>query len=305
MYNEEYKRRFIAERNEEAILPMNYLNLQFEKVSEMETRLNKDVCNFTYYEILEYYKLLNTSSTNLLRVLNSQFSIYTQWCLQQNLVIDAQNHFLEIRTSDYEKCMSKVLFNKQIIPASTIMEWVNELSNPKDQFILLGLFEGIKGKDFCELANLRPEDVQGNTAKLCTGREVIISDKLRYIIDNCITEKFYYPINGKRKAQLVDNGFVIKEYCNVADNQSDFQRGRTIYTTISKIFKYFDVYPAVKANSVYESGKIDMIKRCSKELGISNIEFINSDYIEKVEKQYNCIFRTKAEWINKYKDYLE
>lgn len=305
MYNEEYKRRFIAERNEEAILPMNYLNLQFEKVSEMETRLNKDVCNFTYYEILEYYKLLNTSSTNLLRVLNSQFSIYTQWCLQQNLVIDAQNHFLEIRTSDYEKCMSKVLFNKQIIPASIIMEWVNELSNPKDQFILLGLFEGIKGKDFCELANLRPEDVQGNTAKLCTGREVIISNKLRYIIDNCITEKFYYPINGKRKAQLVDNGFVIKEYCNVADNQSDFQRGRTIYTTISKIFKYFDVYPVVKANSVYESGKIDMIKRCSKELGISNIEFINSDYIEKVEKQYNCIFRTKAEWINKYKDYLE
>ena len=81
MYNKEHKERFIAERDNKS-----YLECQFKKVSFMEFELNKDVSNFTFYEIIEYYKLLNTCSLEYLRVLNSQFSLYTQWCLQQNLV---------------------------------------------------------------------------------------------------------------------------------------------------------------------------------------------------------------------------
>lgn len=305
MYREEYKRRFIDERSEEVILPMNYLNVQFEKVSEMESKLNKDVCNFTYYEILEYYKLLNRTSINSLRVLNSQFSIYTQWCLQQNLVVDSQNHFLEIRTEDYAKCVTKVLFNKKIVSKDVVLQWVDELENAKDRFILLGLFEGIKGKEFCELANLRPEDINGNIATLCTEREVIISDKLRSIIDDCISEEFYYPINGSHKTKMIDVGYVIKNYCNVRSDQDSFQRGRMIYTSLRKIFQYFGIYPMMTAKDLYESGKIDMIKQCAAARGMSNIDYINSKNLKEVENQYKCTFRPKAEYINKHKDYLE
>ena len=97
MYNEERKRRFISEHNVEVTLPNNYLECQFNKISNVEETLNKDLCNFTFYEITEYYKLLNLTSTVSLSVMNSQFSLYTQWCLQQNLVDDGQNHFLESR----------------------------------------------------------------------------------------------------------------------------------------------------------------------------------------------------------------
>ena len=116
MYNKEYKERFIAERENK-----KYLECQFEKVSSMETELNKDVSNFTYYEIVEYYKLLNTCSLEYLRVLNSQFSLYTQWCLQQNLVSDSQNHYLELRTEDYDNCINKALINLKVIPKSVIL----------------------------------------------------------------------------------------------------------------------------------------------------------------------------------------
>ena len=97
MFNAEYKERFIIEKNNESIIPKGYLEHQFKRVAEMENKLNKDVSNFTYYDIIEYYKMLNTHSIEYLAVLNSQFSLYTQWCLQQNLVNDGQNHFLEMR----------------------------------------------------------------------------------------------------------------------------------------------------------------------------------------------------------------
>ena len=237
MYNAEYKERFISDREAEAILSKGYLECQFEKVSSMEERLEKDVSNFTFYEIIEYYKLINTHSMNVLQVLNSQFSLYTQWCLQNNLVNDGQNHFLEMRLEDYDKCVNKVLFNLKVVDKNTVLNWVGQLQNPRDQFILLGLFEGIKGKDFCELANLKPEDVNGNIVKLCTGRTIEISNKLKHIIEECVEEAVYYSATGDRKKTmpLIDRGYIIKDYPNTKDDVSEFQRGRQIYNSTQRI----------------------------------------------------------------------
>lgn len=301
MYNKEHKERFMAERENR-----EYLECQFKKVSFMEFELNKDVSNFTFYEILEYYKLLNSCSVGYLRVLNSQFSLYTQWCLQQNLVNDSQNHYLEVRTEDYDNCINKALMNLKIIPKNVMLNWVSELQNPRDQFILLGLFEGIKGKDFCELGNLRPEDVNGNILKLCTGRKVVISNRLKDIIEHCIVETMYYGMKTKdsdRKFPLVDRGYVIKDYPNTKDDTSDFQRGRQIYNSIQRIMQYIGIYPNVSANQIFESGKLDMIQTRAKELKISCVDYIRSEKISEVEEKYNCTI-VRKHYIMNYKDYL-
>ena len=302
MYNKEYKERFMAERENR-----EYLECQFKKVSFMEFELNKDVSNFTFYEIIEYYKLLNTCSLEYLRVLNSQFSLYTQWCLQQNLVNDSQNHYLEVRTEDYDNCVNKTLVNLKVIPKKLVLDWVDSLQNPRDKFILLGLFEGIKGQDFCELGKLKPEDVHGNTLNLCTGRKVVISNKLKDIIENCTTETMYYGMKSRdsyRKFPLIDRGFIIKDYPNSKDDVSDFQRGRQIYNSIQRIMQYIGIYPNVSANELFESGKIDMIQTCAKELKMSCADYIYSEKISEVEEKYNCTILKKT-YIMKYKDYLD
>lgn len=306
MYNAEYKERFISEREKECILPNGYLRCQFKKVSSMEHELNKDVSNFTFYEIIEYYKLLNTHSANILRVLNSQLSYYTQWCLQHNLVVDGQNHFLEMRTEDYESCINTKLFDLTIVNRSTVLEWVDALPNPKDQLILLGLFEGIKGKDFCELGNLRPEDVNENIVKLYTGRVIQISNKLSSIINDCILEDTYYSTTGKEKKTmpLINKGYVIKDYPNTKDGISEFQRGRQIYNSVQRIMQFIGVYPSISASRIYESGKLHMIKERSEQLGINCIDYINSNHINEVEKKYNCTIMKKY-YIIKYKSYLD
>jgi len=306
MYNEERKRRFISERNAEVTLPNDYLECQFNKISNVEETLSKDLCNFTFYEITEYYKLLNLTSTVSLSVMNSQFSLYTQWCLQQNLVDDGQNHFLEMRNEDYNNCINKALLNLKIISRDTLLEWIGQLTNPKDQFILLGLFEGIRGKDFCELAKLRKEDVVGNVATLCTGRKTQLSDKLVSIIEDCISETKYYSISGKEKKvmPLIDNGYIIKDYPNTKDDVSDYQRGRQVYNSIKRMLQYFDMFPIMSASSIVESGKIDMIKRRSSELDMTCKDYIFSINIKEVENKYDCGVIIKKTYYKKYEDYL-
>ena len=307
MYNEERKRRFIAERDAEVILTKNYLERLFNKVAITEETLGKDICNFTFYEITEYYKLLNLTSVVSLSVMNSQFSLYTQWCLQQNLVDDGQNHFLEIREEDYINCINKAVLSMKIISEEVVLEWANQLVNPKDQFILLGLFEGIRGNDFCELLKLRKEDVVDNVVTLCTGRKIQISDKLVNIIEDCISETKYYSMTGKEKKvmPLTDNGYIIKDYPNAKEDISDYQRGRQIYNRIRRILKYFDAHLIMTASSIAESGKIDMIKKRASELNITCKDYILSVNIKEVEKKYGCEISSRTAYYKRYKDYLD
>ena len=304
-YNPELKIQYIEEKSQEVIIPNNYLECQFNKTSKMEEELDKDLSNFTVYEIVEYYKLLNISSFDTLFVMNSQFSMYTQWCLQKSLVKDNQNHFLEMTLEHLKDCLNKALFKMRFVTRERILNWVDELPNPKDQFVLLGLFEGLKGKDFCELSKLRPENIKGNIASLCTGREIKLSNRLLKIISDCVVEDKYYSITGNatKVMPLLDKGFVVKDYPNARADVSDFQAGRKIYNSITRILNYFDVGNFMTANSVFESGKIDMIKERAKELGMSCRDYIYSNHIEEVEKKYNNKVVRSIFWL-KYADYL-
>ena len=304
-YNPELKIQYIEEKSQEVIIPNNYLECQFNKTSKMEEELDKDLSNFTVYEIVEYYKLLNISSFDTLFVMNSQFSMYTQWCLQKSLVKDNQNHFLEMTLEHLKDCLNKALVNMKIVSRETILNWVDQLPNPKDQFVLLGLFEGLKGKDFCELSKLKPEDIKGNIATLCTGREIELSDQLIKIIHDCVSEDKYYSIsgNGTKVMPLVDKGYVIKDYPNARGDVSDFQLGRKVYNSITRILNYFDVLDFMTANSIAESGKLHMIKEKAKELNMSCKDYIYSNHITEVEKIYNSRIVRSIYWL-KYEDYL-
>ena len=55
-----------------------------------------------------------------------------------------------------------------------------------------------------------------------------------------------------------------------------------------------------EANSIYESGKIHMIKERSKELGITPEEYIYSDHIKEVEERFDCKILRKS-YMLKYK----
>lgn len=306
MYNEEIKNRYIIEKENEVVLPNNYLVLQFNYIEEMEKELNKDVSNFTSYEIIEYYKICNFYSLESLQVLNSQFKMYTQWCIQENLVKDNQNHFLEVTKEILSSCINKAVLDRKIVSRETVLKWVNELPNPKDQFIMLSLFEYGKSKNFIDIVNVKIYDIDGNKLKLQDGRIVEISDKLRTIAEHSYSEDIYYSISGKgvKKMPLITyENRIVKDYPNARNDVSEFQFGRKIYNSITRSLDYVGVLDWCSANSLSESGKLHMIKEKAKELGKTPMQYLYSDNLREVENQFGCNI-VKSVFSVKYKEYL-
>lgn len=303
-YNEELKKRYIKEKEKLLSITSNYIDVQFRKSSELEHELDKDVSNWTVYEIIEYYKILNMTSFESLLCVNSILSQYTQFCLENNLVRDNQNHFLECTKEILAGCINKAILDKKIIDRETVLKWVDELPNPKDQFILLSLFEYGKSKDFKDIVNARPKDIEGNKLKL-SDRDATISNKLISIIDNCISEDTYYSITGKgsKVMPLVDYGYIVKSYPNQNMSLSEFQKGRNIYISCQRIFGYLGVGQWMSPNSVAESGKLYMIKERAKELNITPMQYVYSEYIKEVEMQFGCSI-TRSVYTKKYSEYL-
>lgn len=302
MYNEELKLRYINEKNQETVVPKGYLERLFGKTSEMEHEYNKDVRDFTVYEIIEFYKMLNTSVVQSIEVINSHLSLYTQWCLSQHLVADNQNHFLEVKVDDFKGCINKVMFDTKVVTKSVILDWVSQLQNPKDKYILLGTFEGLGGQSYCELAKLKPSDVDGNILTLCTGRKIQVSDMLCKIIKDCIEEERYYgPI---KSVPLIDRGYVLKHYPSVKEDVSDYQMGRNIYRCFARIIDFIGMPSYITLNCISESGMLHMIKTRAKELEMKETEYMYSPHFKEVQDQYNSEIK-KSRYILKYKDYLE
>ena len=331
MYNEELKRRYIKEKKESSTLPSNYLECQFNKIGSYEEELNKDVHDFTVYEIIEYYKMLSVASLEVLAVLNSHLSLYTQWCLGQSIVRDNQNHYEEIELETMKKCLNKVLVEKKIVSREQVIDWCEQLPNPKDQLVFLGLFEGIKGENFSEFVNLQLKDINKNNLTLMETheekkkagkhpngqtkwerwissveyREIKISDRLlKYIEDSVAAEIYYSCSDSETKIMpLIDMGYVIKYYPNTQDDTSAFQKGRVIYNGVARSLSYVGAIDYMSANNIFESGKIHMIRERAKELGISAKEYVYSEHIKEVEDRFNCKIVRSNFWL-KYEDYL-
>ena len=305
-YNEELKKRYIKEKRKTLSINSDYIDVQFRKSAEMEYELDKDISSWTIYEITEYYKLLNITSFEILMCLNSIFAQYCQFCLENSLVRDNQNHFLECTREILANCINKAILDKKIVIKETVLKWVEELPNPKDQFVLLSLFEYGKSKDFKDIVNARMQDLdeQKNSLKLLD-RKVKVSDKLIEIIHECKRETNYYSISGKgsKVMPLVDYGFIVKSYPNQNINLSDFQKGRNIYIACQRMFDYLGVGSYMSPNSVVESGKLHMIKERASELGITSKQYLYSEYIKEVEMQFGCTI-TRSIYGKKYDEHL-
>lgn len=311
MYNENIKKRFIKEKEDSTIISPNFILNKFKAIEQTEIELNKDLCDFTTDEIISYYKLSNLTSYESLNVINNLFSQYTQWCLQNSLVKDNQNHYLEMTPSLINKCLNKALIKQRIISKDTLYKWVDSLVNPRDRFVFLCLFEFGRSADFVEISNAEIYDLKGNDLTLCTGRTVKISDKLKEVIHDCVKATTYYAITSDKYSDrdtertLVNDGSIMKLSFNSNVDASNRSKGRNIYSQIQRNLVFLKVESGMSANDIVDSGKINFIITRAKELGISTYEYIfNPKLLEEVNQQYGCKITRSTFWI-KYQEYLE
>lgn len=285
MFNENQKQRYIEHKNQITIMPKNYLYRLFEKTEIMENNFRKDCFDWTKIEIIEFYKFLSVPSYESLIYMNSVLNGYTSWAIGNALVKDGQNHYLEIDQTIIGNCVNKSLQNSKIYTKSEVYEMCSQLPNYSDKVLLLGVFEGIKGKNYSELVNLSVSDISDNNILLRnteenTERTIIISNQLKNYMYESSEEYIYVALSGVEgrsiKLKEIPN-LVIKPLVNARDDSSPFQKGRRLYTRFIRILNYLGLNNG-SIQGIYESGRINYIKEKAKQNNISPEEYLRKLY---------------------------
>lgn len=306
IYNKVLKQRYVDEnspRNKHLAYTMDYY---FRRSADRETELDKDLSQFTVSEILALYKSYLSGSMETLMVINSQYIKYTTWCIQEGLVPDCQNHYVEITYDMLLSCLNTGLVKSREMTREELLDLIGGFRNHMDKVCYLALFEGICGPEFQELYNIRLSDVEDPFGKCILHvksdageRELAISPELYREISyaseevELVTDR---PITNNARYTTPE---IILPLINV-DDRVFKDRVSIIYdsphsrlTRIQRIIKNMkdrSGRPELTAKSLMEYGRIHMIKEMMKKQGVELEDCIrNVDNRKMIEYRYGRI----------------
>lgn len=286
MYNEERKLQFLKERKSEVELSPN-TEIWFESMEFFEKEYDRDVCEWTSTEIIRYMKFMSTPRIQTLIIFKGSMSIYTDWCITNRLVTDNQNHFAELTTETLCQCIDFEKLRTLILTREELLENIRTLNNYSDQFIFLGLFEGINAQN---LVNVGISDLNGNELHLHDGRTILISDELYHIILMAAEETTWISNKSKqREYEYVPSDKIIR-IINRKNPQTNmmlllggrFRGGLNLMGLPSEISR----------KDIMESGRLDYIRRVMKENNISLDNVLHSAIKEDIDIRYGKIQNT-------------
>lgn len=304
MYNKDNKERFISNIDIKQF-PENYWNNLFGKAAEVEEMYGKDLFNFTKKEILSFYKYLDSKSLDYLMVTNFNLIKYAQWALQETLIIDGQNHFVELVNEELADCVNKLGVDESIVTKEQFEEMLNKIHSVRDKFIMRAIFEGIKGTKYCEIINANINDInlKNKTIKLCTGRTVNISNDLIRVAEEAVAETSYISPNGREYILYGDYGIICK---NVRPNMSEANQFNIINKTVRNILNKIGASRYITINSIYTSGLIHQINEFAKQDGCTPEEVVSNTERQKyLINQYGWVTNTRSRFLLRYRDQLK
>ena len=304
MINEDRKERFYRFKLETTVNNIDPIKVQMKRVAKFENIYKKDLCDFSIEEVTEMYKLLNYTSYESLFVVNNTLVSYTNWCISENLVINGQNVYQMLTGEMLVQLLNKTLVEHQIVSRDTVLTWAESLTNPRDRFIMLSIFEyGKSQSNFQDTIYAKMGDIDESThkMKLYSGRIVDVSDALIQFAKNSNATLNVNPPYGAN-FHLEENGTIIKKSKTRANNPVNL--GRDVYNCLMKAFKFLGV-EYMSANNLHVSGQLHMVKELAKKYNITGEMVIQTvEYRSKVEYQYNCKI-TPVAFLRKYGSYIK
>lgn len=302
MYNEDRKQRFY-EFKLKTVASVTPLVPRFKRVAPFEHMYQKDLCDFNLNEITEMYKLFKFTTLESIIVVNNTLTQYTDWCVNENLVLNGQNIYATITPDMLAALLNKTLLNHQIVSRDTILTWIEALKNPRDRFMILSIFEYGKSKDFEDTirAKLDDIDVENHTMKLYSGRVVNVSEALILTAQKSnMTMELTYPYGTKSK--LMDDGTIIKRSHIVKDDPHCL--GRQMYNSLAAALKSIDV-SYMTAEKINISGQIHMTNELIRKYNSNKNKILyDVETRSMIEHQYGIKINRPSYFLKKYGNYL-
>ncbi|MGG0793780.1 hypothetical protein ABE137_07210 [Brevibacillus laterosporus] len=224
-YNENYKKAFLDKYSSNKKTYEVYARI-FKASKDVEEEKGKELGNFNSGDLDDLFTHLNplsiwVSATNINVVKN-----YINWFIEngyrENNInpVDMLKH-VEGYARQYIDDSVELYYSKK-----TIEEIVDYAVNKQDAVIPLALFEGIAGKESCEIRNLKyyEIDFERNVVLLTdldgTKRELAVSDKLIELLKAAYYEQEYFKKigndfseairNKKESLELLETGYILK-----------------------------------------------------------------------------------------------
>lgn len=219
-YNDDLKKDFVNQYT--GGVADRTFNMIFSKAAKMESVLGKDCSQFTLDEILDLARSFGASDISSVKFKLSLLRTYTNFCINSGFHSTGINHYDDLHSKIYADLIDVRKAAKTYLSDKEVMEIVSQFENPRDKYLILGPYEGIYGKELCELLNLSRHDLLGdNKLKLCTGRTIEVSSTLYGIIEDCLAATTVLYSGREReleKSDLVYKSVVMKSAYTSASN---------------------------------------------------------------------------------------
>jgi len=290
MYNSTQKQRYMDDCKYEPETIEGVVRVIFNATELAEETTGMDLANFNKPQIVNLLKSFNSKSPRRLDGNCIYLSDYYKWCLNNGIVSSVVNPYDKNMVEDIIDLIIPIAdLNNKYFTKLDVLDYMYSIPDVTNQFMLYGLFSGVKGKNNCELVNLKIEDLdeENKTVTLITGRVIHVDDlfiKLMKLANDA--EEYYYDgvvkdaVNGSYPYTYVQNGYVLKQ-CQFGEF------GKTVGVGITNprfnIIKTQSGNNFVSASTIYKNGLINYIKEKFDAQGI-NLENVMMD---KTGREYD------------------
>lgn len=297
MFNPEVKKQFIEWKQSRDTINPRYYTIVFNACGEYEEIVNKDVCDFNTNDIRGLLGWINTPSQNSLLMMYSVLSQYTTWRIQSGDVKDSQNHYLELSTSEIVSYINTDLMMRTIYTREEILKISKDLENDSDKFLLLALFEGIRGVEGEDILNLKITDIdEENKIFHLKSRDFFPTDeliKLAYL--SAGENDYFYHVETWSEGVVVptiDEGYVFRRTIRHRRDR-DYRMIMNRFRSIKKLLGLTNC----GMSDIVQSGRIEFILNQAEKHNMSPHDYVyNGPMLEEVYDKFNVKLNKTNMW---------
>lgn len=217
-----------------------YYTRIFMITAPYESDLQKDLHQFSFEEIEKILYAFQAKNRHTIETYGRVISSYLNWCVHQGYT--RQNPLAKLKPNDFDQY---VIHKERYITEKQLRQYEDQCTNFQDAVILRLLFEGVAGKEFSEIANLKKSDVDFQNQSLYlinslkvdhkglpvkyTERMIKVSERALYLIKGAMEQKTYTKRNGfmsttsdhvREYTDLVQNEYVVR--ASITRNNPDW-----------------------------------------------------------------------------------
>lgn len=305
MYNEERKLEYIKIAMQSNVHNEQIYRKRFAQSEKFERELDKDICEWSVNEIINFYQSQLFNSLEFLLIVHSAYNRYASWCLANLMISDSQNHFTEINREILNaKCINNAYLQRGITTREELLGLLETdyIRNHFEKFLALGLFEGIGGKHLAEFQQLTMDDFHENTLIL-PNRTLQVSDELIHYAQLASTEYIYYSYSdGHADSSFNEHDNRILKTKPGASDLQGYGWNHKINTIMRRVSRNNEDSPVYNVSNLAESGRLEMLRDFMRKDGTDGVTTIKK-HDDEIAYRYGRI-HGRERYCDKWKNFL-